>query len=157
MTTTIHFNTGRKYTVHGQRITATLHDDGIVTFWDHDRQVDGQYTAPEGVPFTQQGVMAAYDNYAAPGSIRSYEDGLQRGGCNTQYADPSTPAPSTIYTVVENAGYEREHDVNWFSDYGKAARYVDRQYSADERDSEHPDCLHVGIRADYPDGTCEYI
>ena len=27
MSKTIHFNTGRQYTVHGQRITATLHDE----------------------------------------------------------------------------------------------------------------------------------
>lgn len=63
----------------------------------------------------------------------------------------------TQYVVVENAGYERECDTRTFTDFGKAARFVERQYTAAERDSESDECLHVGIRADYADGTCEFI
>ena len=45
---TIRFNTGRKYTAAGQRIVATYRphneaddESGTVTFFDHDRMVDG--------------------------------------------------------------------------------------------------------------------
>jgi hypothetical protein len=82
---TIHFNTGRKYTANGQRITATLHDDGVVTFFDHDRMVDGQYDEPFPEYFNQNSVMAVYDAYKAPHTVRSWQDGLLRGGCNSKY------------------------------------------------------------------------
>jgi hypothetical protein len=41
---TISFNTGRRYTAEGQFIVATLHDDKVVTFFDHSRGV--QVRAP---------------------------------------------------------------------------------------------------------------
>lgn len=82
---TIHFNTRRLYTEHGQRITATLHDDGVVTFFDHDRMVDGEFKLPDGFEFTQEIVQHAYDRNAAKKTARSHADGLCRGGCNTRY------------------------------------------------------------------------
>jgi len=86
MSKTIHFNTGRKYTILGQRITATLHDDGVVTFYDHDRHVDGAYTELRPEFFGQQSVMTMYDNYRAPSTQRSWEDAFSgRQGCNSEF------------------------------------------------------------------------
>ena len=86
---TISFNTGRKYTAAGQRITATLHDDQTVTFWDHDRMIDGEFKLGEGkyYRFTSQTVLAAYDAGDARGSTRSHRDGMMTGGCNAEYVD----------------------------------------------------------------------
>lgn len=81
---TIHFNTGRKYTANGQRITATLHDDNVVTFWDHDRGVDGQFTL-YCAPFDRATVMNMYDSHAAKGTQRSWADGMLRSGCNSTW------------------------------------------------------------------------
>ena len=85
MVKTMHFNTGRKYTTHGQRITATAHDDGVVTFFDHDRQVDGQFVLPQHCQLNQVEVMHWYDSGQAPGTARSWADGMQRDGCNARY------------------------------------------------------------------------
>lgn len=82
--TTITFNTGRKYTAEGQIIKATLHDDGVITFMDHSRHIDGQFgpiTPPQ--PLTKELVMAAYDAGRATGTLRSSRDGMIPGGCNT--------------------------------------------------------------------------
>jgi hypothetical protein len=87
MAKTIHFNTGRKYTAHGQRITATLHDDGVVTFFDHDRMVDGQFEMTHFDTFGAALVQWKYDRYHAPNTKRSFEDGMQRGGCNSKYEE----------------------------------------------------------------------
>jgi hypothetical protein len=81
----IHFNTGRRYTANGQRITATLHDDGVVTFFDHDRMVDGQFTLPQHCRLNETEVMHWYDSYQASGTSRSWRDGLLRDGCNAKY------------------------------------------------------------------------
>jgi hypothetical protein len=81
---TIHFNTGRKYTVNGQRVTATLHDDDVVTFYDHDRMVDGEF-ALMGEPFTQATVMKMYDHNHAQCTKRSWQDGILKGGVNATY------------------------------------------------------------------------
>lgn len=78
---TISFNTGRKYTAFGQRIVATLHDDGVVTFMDHDRKISGEYHRP-GVAFTQAGVMSMYDSGQYTGGQRSWLDGMMRDGAN---------------------------------------------------------------------------
>ena len=86
--TTIHFNTGRQYTTNGQRITATLHSDGVVTFFDHDRGVDGEFEL-FGVVFTQAVVMRVYDNDRAPSTRRSWADGMLRGGCNATFKQES--------------------------------------------------------------------
>lgn len=86
MTKTIHFNTGRKYTANGQRITATLHDDGVVTFFDHDRMVHGEliHNVPEHL-FSERVIMGAYDNMKTTNSSRAWNDGMSRGGCNSKY------------------------------------------------------------------------
>ena len=60
------------------------------------------------------------------------------------------------YTVVENAGYERETDIRSFETIRQAVAYVERQYTADERDTMSDDCLHVAIRLDRADGTQSY-
>ena len=85
MTKTIQFNTGRKYTANGQRLTATLHDDKVVTFWDHDRMVHGEFKLGQHCSFNQTEVMHHYDNSLHRGTSRAWADGMQRGGCNTKY------------------------------------------------------------------------
>lgn len=89
MPETIRFNTGRKYTAEGQYIVATLHDDGIVTFMDHSRSVDGEFPLPPGMDFNQAVVMVAYDSYRAPGTQRSFRDGMYKGGCNARLPETS--------------------------------------------------------------------
>lgn len=85
MGTRLDFNTGRKYTAHGQRITATLHDDGVVTFHDHDRMVDGEFPLGQHCQFNQTEVMHWYDSGTAQGTKRSWVDAFQKGGCNSEY------------------------------------------------------------------------
>jgi hypothetical protein len=80
---TIRFNTGRKYTAQGQRIVATLHDDGVVTFMDHSRGVSGEFTL-EDHTLEAVDVMHAYDRNLYTGSARSWADGMLRGGVNTE-------------------------------------------------------------------------
>lgn len=80
---TISFNTGRKYTANGQRIVATLHDDGFVTFFDHDRMVDGEFRLGVHCSFDQTEVMHWYDSGMARNTTRSWADGMQRDGVNT--------------------------------------------------------------------------
>lgn len=84
---TIHFNTGRRYTAYGQRITATLHDDGIVTYYDHDRMVHGSFVMPQHCRLDQTEVMHWYDSGITGGPIgnRAWEDAMHRGGCNSKY------------------------------------------------------------------------
>jgi hypothetical protein len=84
MATTIEFNTGRKYSAQGQIIKATLHDDGVVTFFDHSRGVDGEFKLGKHCSFNQAEVMQWYDSGTAGSSSRSWADGMQRGGCNTR-------------------------------------------------------------------------
>jgi hypothetical protein len=84
MAKTIEFNTGRKYTAEGQFIKATLHDDGVVTFMDHSRSVDGQFKLGLHCSFNQTEVMHWYDSGTAHGTQRSRADGLYRGGCNAR-------------------------------------------------------------------------
>lgn len=64
----IQFNTGREYTEHGQRITATLQENGAIYFVDVDRHIKGLIEFPgftrEEVAqffFNQSAIMAAYD------------------------------------------------------------------------------------------------
>jgi hypothetical protein len=82
---TIHFNTGRLYTANGQRVTATLHEDGTVTFFDHDRMIDGQFTLGLHCQFNQVEVMHWYDSGMTCGTKRSWQDGMLKGGCNATY------------------------------------------------------------------------
>jgi hypothetical protein len=81
---TISFNTGRKYTEAGQLITATLHDDGVVTFMDHSRCVDGEFKLGLHCTFNQTEVMHWYDSNQAHGTLRSWQDGMMRGACNAR-------------------------------------------------------------------------
>lgn len=83
---TIQFNTGRKYTAEGQIITATLYADGIVTFMDHSRLIDGEFKLPLHCTFNQIEVMHHYDavTYAYTSTSRSRADGLFKGGRNTR-------------------------------------------------------------------------
>ena len=81
---TIQFNTGRLYTKEGQVIVATLHDDGVVTFMDHSRGVDGQFTLGLHCSFNEIEVMHWYDSGTARSTRRSWADGMLRGGCNTR-------------------------------------------------------------------------
>ena len=82
---TIEFNTGRKYTAEGQVIRATLHDDGVITFFDHGRKIDGEFgPITPAQDLTDRLVMAMYDNGTYRGSKRSLSDGMMRGGCNTR-------------------------------------------------------------------------
>jgi hypothetical protein len=80
---TITFNTGRKYTARGQRIVATLHDDGVVTFMDHDRNVDGEFKLGQHCQFNQTEVLHWYDSGMARNSRRSWADGMMRDGVNS--------------------------------------------------------------------------
>ena len=84
---TIFFNTGAQYTANGQRITATLHDDGVVTFHDHDRMVTGEFECKDAALFTQGGVLAMYLHNKAPQSRRSHADAFYVGGCNNVFAE----------------------------------------------------------------------
>jgi len=81
---TIEFNTGRRYTAEGQFIKATLHDDGVVTFFDHSRSIDGTFKLGKHCSFDQTEVMHWYDAGQAQGDQRSWADGMLRGGCNTR-------------------------------------------------------------------------
>ena len=85
---TVSFNTGRKYTARGQVIIATLHDDGVITFMDHSRMISGEIRASEfhTAESIQRHTMRSYDNYGYQESRRSREDGMMRGGCNTEEA-----------------------------------------------------------------------
>lgn len=56
-----------------------------------------------------------------------------------------------VYTVVENAGYERETDILSFPTFREASAFTRKQYDHDEIDT-----LHVMIRTDFEDGTQEY-
>jgi hypothetical protein len=80
---TITFNTGRKYTAEGQVIVATLHDDGVVTFMDHSRGIDGEFKLGEG-RFDSAKVLFNYDRNLATSTRRSWADGMLRGGCNAR-------------------------------------------------------------------------
>lgn len=82
---TITFNTGRKYTNEGQVITATLHGDGVVTFMDHSRMIDGEFgPITPAQELTENLVMAMYDNGTYCPTARSSRDGMCAGGCNTR-------------------------------------------------------------------------
>ena len=85
-TITIHFNTKRLYSAHGQRITATLHADGCVTFYDHDRQIDGEFNLL-GDDLSQRAVMLAYDHNTTQRTRRSWENAMLRSGCNSKFPE----------------------------------------------------------------------
>jgi hypothetical protein len=82
---TIYFNTGRKYSLHGQRITATCRDNKVVTFFDHDRHIDGEFELPKHCSFDATEVLHWYDSNRYEATMLSREDGLMKGGCNTVY------------------------------------------------------------------------
>jgi hypothetical protein len=82
---TIRFNTGRKYTAFGQRIVATLHDDGIVTFHDIDRMITGDIGVLDVDLFNPRSIMNAYDANHYTSSTRAWKDGMMRGAVNSQW------------------------------------------------------------------------
>ena len=95
--TTIQFNTGRKYTAEGQIITATLYSDGAVTFMDHSRMIDGEFSNQDSgllsLPEYRLGgwelhlrgaVVSAYDKGKHESTKRSRADGMMKGGRNTR-------------------------------------------------------------------------
>lgn len=88
MPRTIEFNTGRKYTRDGQIIRATLHDDGVVTFYDQSRMIDGQFECEDAAHFTKALVLDMYDHGHYRSTTRSSRDGMYRGGCNS--TNPTT-------------------------------------------------------------------
>jgi hypothetical protein len=55
------------------------------------------------------------------------------------------------FTVVEMAGYEGERDIRSFDTLREAMDFMDNQYSEEERDQFHDDCLHPDIRQDWED------
>ena len=63
----------------------------------------------------------------------------------------------TKFTLVEHAGYEKEQDVRQFPTLSAALRHMHSYYAADELDAESPNCMHIGVRADYDNGECEYV
>lgn len=81
MPKTIEFNTGRMYGPEGQFIKATLHEDGVCTFMDHSRGIDGEFPYP-GQPLSESGVMAGYDGNRYASTQRSRKDGTSYTGCN---------------------------------------------------------------------------
>jgi hypothetical protein len=77
MTKTIQFNTKRPYNEHGQRIVATRHDSGLVTFTDHGRGIIGQFQMSDAIPasaFSKETVMARYDRGKYEMGLESMED-----------------------------------------------------------------------------------
>ncbi len=82
MTKTITFNTGRKYTAEGQKITATLHADNQVTFWDSSREITGEFECFLPDFFCRDDVMHAYDGNHYNDSSRAWADS-KHGGCNS--------------------------------------------------------------------------
>jgi len=93
MTKTIHFNTGRAYGPHGQRIAATLHPGGRVTFFDHDRMIYGEFNLSYPTLFTKGTVLGRYDRGWYTPSKAAREDGLLPGGCNALQV---IPAPGAV-------------------------------------------------------------
>jgi hypothetical protein len=57
---TIKFNTGREYSLHGQRVIATQLDNGHIILVDIDRHIDIMLLA--GVGFNEREIMQAYDH-----------------------------------------------------------------------------------------------
>ena len=57
----IHFNTGRFYRSHGQRISAVLYADGRVLFNDHSRVIGGEMINRNPETFSPEWVMHQYD------------------------------------------------------------------------------------------------
>lgn len=117
---TIRFNTGRNYTAHGQRIVATLHNDNVVTFADHDRCINGEFKLGDKI-FNNATVMSAYDFNDYTETKRSWEDYMQRGGCNLWvYDDPAKQSDLSKVsqpTVVSHSllldQFERELARQW--------------------------------------------
>jgi hypothetical protein len=89
---TIAFQTGRQYAANGQIIIATLHDDGIVTFMDHSRHIDGEFKLRQHCRFNAEEVLHCYDAGATMyhNSQRSWQDGMDREGCNC-WTRPNAP------------------------------------------------------------------
>lgn len=55
------------------------------------------------------------------------------------------------FVIVEQAGYEGETDVCSYDQLSDALGHLRTEYTDEERDPFHPDCLHVGVRQDWTD------
>lgn len=53
--------------------------------------------------------------------------------------------PRIKYIVVEMSGMVGEHDVGSFGTYGAALNWLDRTYTADERDHGSRNCLYPDV------------
>jgi len=82
---TIHFNTKRMYSAKGQRISATEYPDGKITFYDHDRMIDGEL--PVGFMLSERGIMDGYDHMMHKSTHQSRMDGMYEGGPNRTYVE----------------------------------------------------------------------
>lgn len=85
---TVTWNTGRKYSAAGQRISAVVSLYGWIAFVDHDRMIDGIVRGGHHGDLSESEirdrVMTAYDNnlYDYPRENREYEAiGLARAAC----------------------------------------------------------------------------
>ena len=83
---TLTFNTGREYSPQGQRIIATLLDNGDIVFLDIDRHIDGVIPA-KGLTrdnvqdlglFTQRGIMHDYDHNVYTGCMPEHLEVVQQ-------------------------------------------------------------------------------
>jgi len=86
---TITFNTGRSYGPNGQPIVATLHDDNVVTFFDHARKVDGYFVLQDFDEFNAKTVQHYYDRGLCKNDSRSFSDGMSRTGVNSSTMNPN--------------------------------------------------------------------
>lgn len=74
----IAFNTGRKYTVHGQRIIAVQYTDGVVLFHDIDRMICGEFVMRTDL--NKVAVMRAYDHNEYEATSRSHRQSFYTDG-----------------------------------------------------------------------------
>lgn len=65
-------------------------------------------------------------------------------------------ASKLTYIVVENSGMVGEADVARFPTYWSARRWMERTYSENERDKDHPYYLSPAICVEEPNGTRSY-
>jgi len=108
---TIHWTAERPFEDDDQRMTATLHDDGAVTFHDHSRRVAGLVGFAD--EFTPEKVMILYDRGAYASPLRADQDAmLFLSGVNSVWLDPDEPAEPTAWeswcALYEESGTPEE-------------------------------------------------
>ncbi len=87
MQQTIHFNTGRPYGAQGQRISATRYTNGRVTFFDHDRNIDGEFYLRDARFFNERIVLSYYDNSGYTATAESLADAKAPRGPNAAWVN----------------------------------------------------------------------